>query len=221
MPSLQDTYNQSNNSNDNDSYLISYFTIITGVILTFLGLFVSTTAILQVLYESAVTTSQYYGGIISGTGVLLVFGGVLRIIKDKSIFEKYVGYVGLTLCIFSIVIFSIQFPENWDMYELTTIPLITFLYASGVFVLIFITFNSLINYRLKSDTQFTITHRIGVDEEEIEEKDPTSPETSSTEDRSDTTPSGGGIGLIGKSVPDVEQQYGVRDPHTPNKQDKK
>lgn len=217
MPSLEEAYSKSEDSPGGPSKPVSYGLLALGATLTFLGLTVATTAILQVLFDSTVHTSQFYGGLLSGFGVLLLIFGVLYSVPDLSEVERKGGYLGLLLCLSSLAVFAIQFPENWDMYRLTTIPLITFLYAGGIFLLLFMTFNAIINFRLKSDTTFTITHRIGESDPEPE-PEPEPPQSQSTSE--ETEVSGGGIGYIGKRVPDgVDQQYGLRDPSTEDKSD--
>lgn len=200
MPKLSEAYNDQNDGTRSRK-LSGFVLLATGILAGFIGLVIGTTAILQVTFDASVHTSQLYAGILTGSGVLLALGGLLMSIPDKSDIEQKYGRIGILLCSLSLVVFYIQFPENWDMYELSTIALITFLYASGITLLFSITFHAVMNFRLKSKEQFTVTHRY--DGEGEQDDDSTNSESNQS----------GGIGVIGGLPNEARETYGDRNPY--------
>lgn len=168
-----------------------------GVILSFLGLVVGTTAILQQLFDASVETSQWWSGVLGGVGFSTIFFGFIATIPNKSLYEFKLSVVGIIVSYVGVSIYALQFPENWDMYQVSTIFLTTFVYTIGIAILFITAFHVLVNFKLKNSQNLTVTHRVEEDSSETDEDD------------SDETGGGAsGIGRIGSHMPDMRRQNG-------------
>jgi len=164
-----------------------------GVLLSFLGLVVGTTSVLQQVLDASVETSQWWAGVLGGVGFSTIFFGFIVSIPDKSLYELKLSVLGLGVSYLGVVIYALQFPANWDMYQVSTIFFTTFVYSIGVSILFITAFHVLVNFRLKNSQNLTVTHRVQED--------------SSSEDTEDSEQKGGasGIGRIGSHIPDLRQ----------------
>lgn len=194
---------------------IGYLLMVLGGLLSFIGVAVGTTSLLQVLFDSTFDQIQLFGGVFTGTGVVMLIGGMLYSVPDKSDVETKLGAVGVAFTVFSIIWFTLQFPENWNIYDLSTVALVGFTYASGMTLLLIITFHAVVNYRLKSTERFTVTHRF---EETHTSKTSSNQVENSQPEQS--TPNGGGIGLIGNLPSESRETYGPRSPMTKEDRDR-
>lgn len=163
-----------------------------GVILSFLGLVVGTTAILQQLFDASVETSQWWSGVLGGVGFSTVFFGFIATIPNKSLYEFKLSVVGILVSYVGVSIYALQFPENWDMYQVSTIFLTTFVYTVGLVILFITAFHVLVNFKLKNSQNLTVTHRVEEDNSESDEE-------------SDDTGGASGIGRIGSHMPDMRK----------------
>jgi hypothetical protein len=134
--------------------------LVSGLVIAFLGLVVGTTAVLQQLFDSSVETSQWWAGVLGGIGFSTVFFGFTTSIPNKSMYEFKLSLVGLAFSYLGVVIYAFQFPQNWDMYQASTIFLTTLVYAVGIGMLLVTSFHVLVNFRLKNSQNLTVTTKV-------------------------------------------------------------
>lgn len=180
-----------------------------GVLLTFLGMIIGTTPILQFLFDSTVNQSQELSGVIGGTGAFTIVAGMFHSVPDKSTLETRLGRGGILLCTFGVIWFTVQFPSSWNIYNLSSMAVVGFSYCAGIMLLLGITFHAVVNYRMKSTEKFTITHRFETESQPQPEPEP---------EPQQEEPQGGGVGVIGNLSPEARKTYGPRNPMT--KQDR-
>lgn len=188
--------------------------LLFGLFLSIIGLLIGSTATLQYLFAVSIDFSQLVFGIFLGFGVIFIISGVLISIPDKSLLEIEIGTIGILFCTSSILVFFVQFPENWNMYQLSTIATVGILYAIGFLILLTITFHAMVNFRIKNGDELTITHRYdSMDEMETSN-------TNQSEKERETTP--GGVGFIGdiRNDPKARETYGSRKPMTKEDREK-
>lgn len=189
---------------------LGYPIALLSLLCVFSGLTVASTSILQYLLSYSIEQSQLIAGILMGTGTVGLIGGVFISVPDKPNLEINIGLFGISVCAVSIAIFVIQFPQNWSINELSTIATVGFLFAAGFLIISAVTFHAMVNFRIKSGEDLTVTHMYA--ESQDTHSEPT--ETNASPDLESTEPVVGGVGTIGdiRNDPEARETYGSRTP---------
>jgi len=176
------------------------FSFLTGLIFLVSAMIIGTTS-LFFRFGLTIDETQEIGGVLAALGLLAVFGSSLLV--SKNVLRKHVlTYVlGTFLTFAAIAIFTIQFPQNWTVNELSSIPLVSFLMLCGTSLNIYTVFWVIIRFKIRNSPGGTVQLTIEEDGKTRTVTVQKSVLENASREKIKSIASSGGIGLLG-SDPD-------------------
>lgn len=194
--SLEDVYGYNWDYTD---FLKQFSKLVVG--LSFVGFGISIlSGATPVLYSLLDVEFEYvirFSVVISSFSALLLFSGIMSLLPLTDNFQRY-WFIGNSLSVIGILVFTLQYPGSWSIYEFDTILLTGVLYISGLSLLI-----SQIVFSINSLFAGSVRKQIKSDslESKVDLTQDSSTESVSTEEATQKT--GSSVGFIGDV--DVEE----------------
>lgn len=200
MESLEDVYGS---SFDYTEYLrfISKVVVVLSFIGFLIGIISASTPLLYFNLDLEFVYIIKFGAVVGGFSVLLMFTGIVVLLPHTDTFKLY-WFSGKLFSISGIVVFFIQYPESWSIYEFDTMLLSSGLYLTGVFLLVLQIVMS-INSLFEGSIRKQIVSREIVRADEVEEFD----SSSKSEGSEGVSNGGSSVGFAGEINPDDIEEY--------------
>ncbi len=149
--SLTEAYgNQNSIQLDNPKKVLGGALVSLSFLFIFIGILASTTGIIHANFNVQFDTVITAGVTIVGLSTLLLFTGVLLGLPQVKQETVWLWLAGTGLATLGVIAFIVQYPENWNIYQLSTIWLVASLYGLGIALVIYAVFRAIITVKVRN-----------------------------------------------------------------------
>lgn len=187
-------------------YYMTMICVTLGLGLLLLGMILASTTIFIDMLSISVSTSWEIAGIIGPIGAVLLLSSIpysTPRVKDSVLSRVEVSF---GIVVIAVILFIIQFPQNWNINSFETIALVSFLHLIGFGVVVHACLSAVIGFELRQTEGGEVKIEVSGDNERVESyvtestlrDDPHYTVVEAVDELSSVKKtSGGGIGLIG------------------------